>query len=130
MQQLIDAVLPVYKNWKGQEAAQVDVLAQSGSDRRYFRVFDQHGNSVIATHGLNVAENETFIYFSEHFNTKGLNTPQILAVSEDKTVYLQEDFGNTSLLNVLEEDGFSEAVYNLFRESLHQLARLQIIGHE
>ena len=130
MQQLIDAVLPVYKNWKGEEAAQVDVLAQSGSDRRYFRVYDHQGNSVIATYGLNVPENETFIYFSEHFKTKGLNTPEILAVSDDKTVYLQEDFGNTSLLNVLEEKGFTEGVYNLFRESLHQLARLQITGHE
>jgi UPF0042 nucleotide-binding protein len=128
MQQLIDAVLVVYKKWSGKEAAQVDVLPQSGSDRRYFRVFNDKGQSVIATHGINVPENETFIYFSQHFQKKELNTPRIFAVSEDRMIYLQEDFGNISLLNVLEEKGFTEEVYHLFRESLHQLARLQIIG--
>src|SRR5215216_5454448 len=130
MQQLIDAVLPVYKDWSGREAAQVDVLPQSGSDRRYFRLHNDKGETVIATHGLNVAENETFIYFSEHFQNKSLNTPKILAVSEDKTIYLQEDFGDVSLLNVLEAKGFTHEVYELFKESLHQLARLQITGDE
>src|SRR6478672_9983163 len=125
MQQLIDAILPLYKSWSGKEAAQVDVLPQSGSDRRYFRLHGENEKTVIATHGFNVAENETFIYFSDHFQSKKLNTPRILAVSEDKTIYLQEDFGDTSLLNVLEKEKFSDGVYNLFKESLHQLARLQ-----
>jgi UPF0042 nucleotide-binding protein len=130
MQQLIDAILPLYKSWSGKEAAQVDVLPQSGSDRRYFRLHGENEKTVIATHGFNVAENETFIYFSDHFQSKKLNTPRILAVSEDKTIYLQEDFGDTSLLNVLEKEKFSDGVYSLFKESLHQLARLQVLGDD
>ncbi|HYK56780.1 MAG TPA: RNase adapter RapZ, partial [Flavisolibacter sp.] len=65
-----------------------------------------------------------------HFTKKGLNTPQIFAVSHDKIIYLQEDLGDVSLLNLLEEKGFTDEVYNLFRESLHQLARLQVFGDE
>ena len=38
-------------------------------------------------------------------------------------IYLQEDFGNISLLSILEEKGFTTEVYDLFRESLRQLAR-------
>ncbi|MGN6166121.1 MAG: RapZ C-terminal domain-containing protein [Flavisolibacter sp.] len=130
MQTMIDAISKVYKEWCGQEPTQVDVLPQSGSDRRYFRLHNEKDETVIATHGLNVAENETFVYFSKHFRKKELNTPQILKVSEEGTIYLQEDFGDVSLLSILEKKGVTGEVYNLFRESLHQLARLQVFGDQ
>jgi RNase adapter protein RapZ len=128
MQEMINAVSQLYKSWTAKEPAQVDVLPQSGSDRRYFRLHNEDGKTFIGTHGLNVPENEAFIYFADHFRRKGLQVPEILAVSYDKTIYLQEDFGNTSLLNVLETKGFTQETYDLFRESLHQLVRLQVIG--
>jgi len=130
MQVLVDAVSKVYEQWCGVMPAQVDVLPQSGSDRRYFRLHNEQGETVIATHGLNIPENDAFIYFSQHFEQKDLNVPRILAVSEDKTIYLQNDLGNISLLDVLEEKGFTQEVYDLFKESLHQLARLQVLGDE
>lgn len=128
MQEMINAVSQLYKSWTGKEPTQVDVLPQSGSDRRYFRLYNDDGKTFIGTHGLNVPENEAFIYFAEHFRKKQLNVPEILAVSYDKTIYLQQDFGNTSLLNVLESKGLTQASYDLFKESLHQLARLQVLG--
>jgi UPF0042 nucleotide-binding protein len=130
MQEMIDAVSAVYKKWAGKEPVQVDVLPQSGSDRRYLRLHREEGKPVIATFGINVPENDAFIYFSEHFIEKGLHVPRVLAVGEDKTIYLQEDLGDVTLLNVLEQKGFSEEVYHLFRESLHQLARLQVLGDD
>lgn len=130
MQQLVEAVSAVFRQWSGQEPLSVDILPQSGSDRRYFRLHQNGGGSVIGTHGLNVAENETFIYFAGHFKTKSLPVPAILAVSEDRTIYLQEDFGDESLLTHLEREGPTEKVYGLFKESMHQLARLQILGDE
>jgi len=130
MQQLIDVVAQLYEQWAGKHPAQVDVLPQSGSDRRYFRLHDERGNTVIAAHGFNVPENEAFIYFADHFKEKNLQVPRILAISEDRIVYLQEDFGHVSLLDILEEKGFTPEVYALFRESLYQLARLQVLGDE
>lgn len=130
MQELVDAVSYLYKSWGGEEPAHVDVLPQSGSDRRYFRLYNSKGETVIGTHGLNVPENETFIYFGGWFKAKGLPVPEVIAVSDDKTIYLQQDLGDVSLLNVLEQQGFQPEVYNLFKESLHQLARLQVLGDE
>ncbi len=130
MQVMIDAVSQLYKSWCGAEPRQVDVLPQSGSDRRYFRLHGNEPQTVIATLGINVPENEAFIYFSNHFKNKGLHVPEVLAVSDDKTIYLQNDLGNVALIDVLEEKGFSDETYNLFKESLHQLARVQIIGDE
>ena len=125
MQLLIDEVSELYIQWTGKKPEQVDVLPQSGSDRRYFRLYNDRGETVIGTHGINIPENEAFIYFAAHFYKKGLHVPQILAVSEDKSCYLQQDFGDISLLNVLEDGGFTEKVYAVFKESVHQLARLQ-----
>ncbi|MDB5252716.1 MAG: phosphotransferase [Flaviaesturariibacter sp.] len=130
MQALIDAVSNVYRQWKGTDPSQVDIIEQSGSDRRYFRLHDKAGQTVIGTYGLNVPENEAFIYFAGHFTEKELPVPRVLAVSEDRTIYLQEDFGDISLLNRLESEGFTDTSYALFRESLHQLARLQVQGDE
>src|SRR5689334_8209549 len=109
MVSIIDAIKNLYLEWKGVEADRVEVLPQSGSDRRYFRVFGD-SESVIATHGINVKENETFIYFSKHFSEKNLPTAKILAVNEDFTIYLQEDFGNDSLLTLLEAEGYTKNI--------------------
>ena len=122
---IIDAIKDLYEEWSGLPAESVDVLPQSGSDRRYFRVHGQ-GKSIIATHGINIKENETFLYFSNHFSKKQLPTAKIFAVNADCTIYLQEDFGDVSLLNRLECEGFTDGVYALFSESLRQLANLQI----
>ena len=128
MQQLIEGIVQLYQSWKNEDPLEIDVLPQSGSDRRYFRIHTSQNNTLIATFGNNIKENEAFIYFATHFRKKGLPVPEIFAVSDDRTIYLQEDFGNVALLSILEEKGYTTEVYQLFKESLHQLARLQISG--
>jgi aminoglycoside/choline kinase family phosphotransferase len=136
MQHLVDSISSLYKQWKGVHPLSVDVLPQSGSERRYFRLhaclLDRQGNegSVIGTYGANIKENETFFYFCKHFKEKNLAVPEILAISDDRLFYLQEDFGDTSLLNRLEAEGFSNEVYDLFKKSLEALAMLQVKGDE
>lgn len=127
MQHIVASLQALYKKWKKTEPLSIDLLQQSGSDRRYFRL---HGNeeTVIGTYGMNVKENETFIYFTNHFVKEKLSVPKVVAVSDDKECYLQEDLGDNSLLNVLEEQGHSDTVYNLFKKSLEQLAALQVHG--
>ena len=127
MQHLVEAISSLYKQWKGAAPVSVDLLPPSGSERRYFRL---HGNdgSVIGAYGANIPENETFIYFSQKFKEKKLAVPEILCVSADKMFYLQEDFGNVSLLDHLEKDGFTDTVYDLFKKSLQALAFLQVKG--
>jgi aminoglycoside/choline kinase family phosphotransferase len=102
-------------------------IPQSGSDRIYFRIFTAD-SSYVATYGKNIRENDTFIYFTNHFRSCGCPVPEILAVNDDKTIYIQEDLGNISLLNKLDELGYSNEVYALFQSSLRQLAHLQIKG--
>ncbi len=109
------------------EINSIDRLAQQGSDRIYYRVSTDE-KTFIVTNGTNTKENETFIYFSKHFYQKNLPVPEIFAVSEDKNWYVQEDFGDTSLLAVLQEKGYTDEVFQLYVKSLQSLAALQIDG--
>ncbi|WP_346237787.1 RapZ C-terminal domain-containing protein [Niabella insulamsoli] len=128
MQEKIAAIEHLFETWSGAKPASVDVLQQAGSERRYFRIWDKDGSSVIGTYGANVPENNSFLYFSEHFAAKQLPTANIYAVSDDRQYYLQEDFGDVSLINRLEAGGYTDEVYGLFKQSLEQLARLQVEG--
>lgn len=127
MQAIIEKIGALYRGYAGEDLVSISKLPQSGSDRHYFRLVTASG-TLIATYGNNIRENETFIYFSRHFRAAGCPVPEIFAVSDDREVYLQEDFGDRSLLNCLEEKGYSEEVYALFKLSLRRLAYLQIQG--
>lgn len=129
MQYQAASIRALYKQWQGEEPLSTDLLPQSGSERRYFRLHGKTG-SVIGTYGANIKENNTFIYFSRHFCKSGLCVPEIYAVSEDGQYYLQQDFGDVSLLNRLEAEGFTPGIYDLFRKSLISLAELQVKGHQ
>jgi len=111
------------------EITGIDKLPQAGSERHYFRIHTAD-KTFIATYGANLKENESFIYFSGHFKKKGLAVPEIFCINKDKNIYIQEDFGDVSLLNRLEEKGFTDEVYDLYKKSLGQLALLQVKGHE
>lgn len=129
MQEEIEEIREIFREYSGDFPVAINKLPQAGSERHYYRIHS--GNtSFIATHGANIKENETFIYFSHHFQKKHLATPKIFHVSANKKIYLQEDFGDTSLLNKLEENGLADSVYELYKKSLQQLALLQVKGHE
>ncbi len=130
MQEKIEAIKELYRQWSGNLPQSVDVLPQAGSERRYFRIWNDKQESVIGAYGANIPENESFLYFSEHFTKKGLPVANIYKVSDDRRYYLQEDFGDISLINRLEKEGFADEIYVLFKQSLEKLARLQVEGDQ
>ena len=100
----------------------IEKLAVSGSARSYYRIKtsefflndknkldllkdfeDSKEFSCIATWNDNVEENIIFLEFTEHFRKAKLNVPEIYAVSEDKKCYLQQDLGDMTLLNFVEQ---------------------------
>lgn len=127
MEEVIKEIQDLFDKTVRLPVARIEKIPQSGSDRIYFRIHG-HDATFIATYGRNIRENETFIYFSRHFRSCGCPVPEILAVNSTNTIYIQEDFGDVSLLNKLDELGFSEEVYGLFQLALKQLAHLQIQG--
>jgi aminoglycoside/choline kinase family phosphotransferase len=129
MHSIIEKIKELFSSYSKAEITAIDKLPQAGSERHYYRIHTAD-NTFIATYGANLKENESFIYFSGHFKKKNLSVPEIFCINDEKNIYIQEDFGDVSLLNKLEEKGFNDEVYNLYKQSLAQLAALQVKGHE
>lgn len=119
----------LFKQYCNDAILGIETIPQSGGDRVYYRIKTNAG-SVIATTNYNKKENQAFLYFSEQFKKCGSPVPEIYAVNEDKTAYLQQDMGETSLLNILEQEGYTDHVYSLFQKSLLALAGLQVHGDD
>lgn len=129
MQVEMEEIQKVFEQFSKEPITRIDRLPQAGSERHYFRLHTAK-NTYIATYGANIKENAAFIYFSYQFQQQQLSTPQILYCSADNKIYFQQDFGDVSLLNQLEENGFSDPIYLLFKKSLQRLAQLQVKGDE
>ena len=116
-----------FQSFNSNEIKSFEKLPKSGGDRIYFRIITKD-NSYIATYNENIKENEAFLYFTDHLKKIHAPLPEIYCVHPGKQMYLQEDFGDTSLLNKLEQNGLNDYVYDLYKKSLKALAWLQIEG--
>ena len=129
MDNISEEIRALFATYRKERVVSVKKIPQSGSIRIYYRVHTDK-QTFIATYGINIKENESFIRFSRQFKTKGCPVPEIYAVNEEGTLYIQEDFGDISLLNKLEEHGYTDYVFGLFKQSLKNLAHLQIRGDD
>ncbi|MEG0795955.1 MAG: phosphotransferase [Odoribacter sp.] len=117
----------------GKKPENIELLPASGSARKYFRLTSADKTYIAAFH-QNIPENRLFINFTKHFDKKGLNVPKIYAVSADESTYIQEDLGNTMLLDIVERERkgeyLSEHLLTLYKKSLSELLRFQLLGGE
>ncbi|MEQ1553082.1 MAG: RNase adapter RapZ [Ferruginibacter sp.] len=118
----------LFEQYSNDTIVEIIKLPQSGGDRVYYRLITKTNKSYIATYSNNLKENETFFYFTNHFKNIGAPVPAIFITNNEKNIYIQEDFGNTSLLDTLEKNGANEDTKKLYKKSLKALAHLQING--
>jgi aminoglycoside/choline kinase family phosphotransferase len=128
MAEILENIREFYKGWIQHYPDEVITLKQAGSNRMYFRVVDGKQHFVVTYNPANVPENNAFVEFTKHFYNKQLPVPEILYVDKDLTKYLQSDLGDVSLYDIMVQEGFSERVYELYKKTCLQLAKLQIEG--
>ncbi|MCM1483897.1 MAG: phosphotransferase [Muribaculaceae bacterium] len=118
----------LYEDYVGAVPSGIVPLAGSGSNRKYCRIFGTM--NMIGTVGDDVKENAAFMYLSEHFLNKGLPVPKVYAATADARAYIQEDFGDTSLFSLIQQQGFTPEVVSLLHKSMEVLAAVQYRGAE
>ncbi len=117
----------LFRSYTGKEAASIAAISGSGSNRNYFRL--REGNlSVIGVYGISSDENEAFLKLAAHFKAKGLPVPQLLAVSKDHSCYLQEDLGDISLFDLIQQQ--PDSIYLLLQKTISKLVGFQCLGAE
>ena len=122
-------LIELFEQHFDQEIDSFELLPPSGSYREYCRI-QNYTRLVLGVSNADVKENMAFFAMTEHFLNKGLPVPKIFAVSSDKTKYLIEDLGDTTLFDfitkVREKEGFSETIINEYKKVLKLLLKLQI----
>ena len=127
MDKVKEDIEKLFKTFSSDTVTNIEKLPQSGGDRVYFRISAAE-KTFIATYSTNLKETETFLYFSEHFKNASAPVPNVYAVNDAGTLYVQEDFGTVSLLDTLEKEGLNDRTKELFKKTLKALAGLQING--
>src|SRR4051812_18813125 len=122
--QALNTLEKLFEERYGKKPEHIDVLPVSGSDRRYYRL-SNGSDSAIGTHNTNVAENNTYFYFTDLFRKHGINVPEVYSTSKDRRFYLQQDLGTNSLFDQLMKNGHTDAVRKNYHKALEQLAKVQ-----
>lgn len=129
----ISKLTALFEQWSDEKLATIKALPASGSDRQYYRMTGKT-KTAIAVFNPNKAENQTFIQFSNHFKTKGIRVPEIYAADLNNDIYLQQDLGSLSLYQLLfanrKGNELTPELLNLYKRSIAELAKVQILGHQ
>lgn len=120
----MEAAQQFFSDFSGSSDLPLTALPQSGSSRINY-IAENHSGKFILTSNAYVRENDAFIYLSNIFSEENLNTPKVLAVSEDRKMYLQEFVGGHTLSEIIQQEGTSERTINLVTQTLDRLYTLQ-----
>lgn len=119
----------LFEAWAGEPCLNKVPISANGSNRRYYRIEGATHRCMAAVNG-DVRENEAFIYYAREMKARGLRVPEIYAVSDDKTMYLQQDLGDTTLyahLTARRQSGenIEEEIRSIYRRVLSDLVLFQ-----
>lgn len=92
----------LYISLFGVHPASCTPLTGSASNRRYYRMTSDAG-TCIGVVGTDVMENKAFLTIARHFRSKGINVPEVYAVSDDMSAYLQQDLGDSILFDIKDD---------------------------
>ncbi len=127
----MERIKSLFERYSGVTEYRITPLPASGGNRQYFRI-SWNGGSCIAAAGSSLRENSAFLYLDRHFSSLGLPVPEVLAVSEDSMVYLQEDLGDTTLFDAVSEGrrggSYSPEEKALLRAAVETLPAFQYVG--
>jgi len=126
-----DFLKTLFLQWSGSEVRTIVPLPLSGSARSYYRLSNEKFSAVGVFH-TDSAENNAFVVFARHFIKLGIPVPEIYATDLSNNVYLQQDLGDATLFDMIQqdaEDGTSLSEKYL-RQAIDWLPQIQVNGHE
>src|SRR5574344_2164450 len=94
-------LLELYQQWHGSEPAKVEKLPGAGSNRVYYRLYDQVGEREVGVIGTSRDEDHAFIYLCKPFTLTKLPCPHTLACCDFDLRYLKSDLGRLSLCEAI-----------------------------
>jgi len=112
------------KQWLREKTGQDCELAPASSDasfRRYFRIAVEQGSQIVMDAPPEQEDCRPFIHVAELLRSAGLNAPEVIAQDLEAGFLLLSDLGNTTYLEVLNEDSADR----LYADALQALTGIQ-----
>lgn len=129
----MDTLRQLFLQHTGEDAQTCKALTPAGSNRRYYRLAAGK-NSAIGVVGTSLRENEAFFAIATQLRNKGVNVPEVYAISDDRLCYLQQDLGDISLFDLLMKaqlkGGYGPEEMELLRKVMFLLPEIQWSGAE
>ena len=107
----------------------VEALAARGSDRAFYRLQWQGRRAILAVHGLERPENDSYAPLAIALSEVGVPVPAVLALSESDRWLAMDDLGDRDLLANL-RDAPTESREELYAPVLETAATLHAKGRE
>jgi aminoglycoside/choline kinase family phosphotransferase len=119
----------LYNTWSNQRALSIVPLPESGSYRRYFRI-SGGDKTVMGVYNSDNRENNAFLYLNRHLLKTGNRVPEVYCEDLDRHVYLEQDLGDITLLDYLEEIKGScdqhDKTLSVYRKVIEAMPGLQV----
>jgi aminoglycoside/choline kinase family phosphotransferase len=125
-----ERLIALFEKTFGEPLEATTALRPHASNRQFYRLRSAR-RSVIGVLHDNRRENEAFVHFTKHFKSFGLPVPELYATDLTIGAYLEEDLGDTTLLDFLGREqvqpGFVSPVTEaLYGRAVELLPRFQI----
>lgn len=123
------------ENFGSDTLESMEPLPRSGSNRQYYRFVRKDGKTMIGVVGTSQAENHAFIAMAQALKKRNIPVPTVYTWSEDELCYFQEDLGDLSLYQALQNNRDSEGRYGriahgLLGRIMTMLPSIQYQGHK
>lgn len=136
-----DELAELFVQHTGYNPTYIELLPASGSNRKYYRLWGQvsgeekNNISIIGALSENLTESRTFIALTRHFADMGLAVPDLYCCNEIQSCYLQQDLGNRSLLEWVEQQRrqteggqWSTVLTDTYKKAIDRLLDFQLKG--
>ncbi|MDX1674691.1 MAG: hypothetical protein R3314_07855, partial [Longimicrobiales bacterium] len=134
-----ERVVELFEEHFGVAPVSVREIGADGSNRTYIRVQGPAEERAIGGLGPDAEENRAFWSFTRSLRAAGFPVPELFVVDEAAGVWLEEDLGDVTLFDALEEardrsgaeaggEVFPESILPAYRKALALLPRLQVEG--
>lgn len=119
----------LYQQYTKEKKCQITPLAQSGSNRRYYRITGDNSPSLIGVVGMSADENRAFVAISQAFAEVNIPAPKVLAISDDAMSYIQTDLADNTLFDTIyqgrQSGSFSSQELALLHKTIAYLPDIQ-----
>ena len=124
----------LYRSCFGERLEEIAEIRAHASERRIFRLRGSR-HSAVGVSNSNLRENRAFLEFTKHFLARKLPVPFLFASDLSAGIYIIEDLGDESFLDILEKRRDPSGVFDAEVESLlfsiiRTLPRFQVEGAE